>query len=397
VHGVAGAGSADSPVHGAAGAGSSEPPAEPGGDAADRSPLTPPGGGPARRAFQLALLLLPIGVLGNIAYTLLATDRALLASIGQLPRGYLAAALALTLTPWITGSLRLMVWSRFFGYRLSFRELLRMTLVVDLGAAVSPTAIGGEAFRWGMLVRRGVKPGEAATLALLPKVEDAVFFFVFALPFAIAWSRPWELPAIATSARLLSGNALVVFAVAIVIALISWLLLRSTLLGHGGERLQRGGVKWWGTARRHLRRTWAEARRGIDLILHGGKSRFALTLVLTAIHWIGRYSVVMALALFLGVPFDPVLFWLLQWIVFTIMTFMPTPGAAGGAEVAFTAVYATLLPSGVIGLMTAAWRLFTFYVPVALAAVAFSLLGDSSRVRPVSSAGPPAGRPESGA
>jgi glycosyltransferase 2 family protein len=345
---------------------------------AARSPLTPPGGGRARRAFHIALLLLPLGVLGNLAYTLLATDRALLAAIGQLPRGYLAAALALTLTPWLTGSLRLMVWSRFLGYRLSFRELLRMTLVVDLGAAVSPTAIGGEAFRWGMLVRRGVKPGEAATLALLPKVEDAVFFFVFALPFALVWTRPWELPAIATSARLLSTNALAVLAGAVVLALASWLLLRSTLLGHGGPRLQRAGVKGWGGARRHLRRTWQEAHGGIQLVLRGGKARFALTLALTAVHWIGRYSVIMALALFIGVPFDPVLFWLLQWIVFTIMTFTPTPGAAGGAEVAFTAVYATLLPAGVIGLMTASWRLFTFYVPVALAALVFPLLGRNS-------------------
>jgi glycosyltransferase 2 family protein len=318
-------------------------------------------------------------VLGNVAYTLLGTDRALLATVGELPRGYLLVALALTLTPWLTGSLRLLVWSRFLRYRIPFRELLRMTLVVDLGAAVSPTAIGGEAFRWGMLVRHGVKPGEAATLALLPKVEDAVFFFGFALPFAVLWTRPWEIAAMATSARLLSTNVLVVIAGGSILAVLAWLLLRSTLLGHGGERLQRGGVRAWARTRRRLRRTWQEARGVLYLIARHGKRRFALTLVLTAAHWIGRYSVIMALALFLGVPFDPVLFWLLQWIVFTVMTFMPTPGAAGGAEVAFTAVYATLLPAGVIGLVTAAWRLFTFYVPVALAAVVFPLLSRRER------------------
>jgi glycosyltransferase 2 family protein len=323
------------------------------------SPLTPPSGGAARRAFNIALLLLPLGVLANIGYTLLATDRALLGALGELPRGYLLVALGLTLTPWLTGSLRLMVWSRFLGYRIPFRELLRMTLVVDLGAAVSPTAIGGEAFRWGMLMRRGVKPGEAASLALLPKVEDAVFFFLFALPLALVLARPWELPAVATSARLLSTNALTVFGIGAVLALLGLLAFQSTLLGHGGERLQRGGVRIWGRLRRHLRSGWGEARGVIWLILQRGKLRFALTLLLTAAHWIGRYSVIMALALFLGVPFDPVLFWLLQWIVFTIMTFVPTPGAAGGAEVAFTA----------------AWRIFTFYVPVALAALAFPLLG----------------------
>ena len=43
-----------------------------------------------------------------------------------------------------------------------------------------------------------------------------------------------------------------------------------------------------------------------------------------------------------------------------------------------TAVYATLLPPGVIGLATAAWRFFTFYAPVGLAALLFPLLGRRS-------------------
>jgi glycosyltransferase 2 family protein len=278
--------------------------------------------------------------------------------------------------------LRLLVWSRFLGYRIPVRELLRMTLVVDLGAAVSPTAIGGEAFKWGLLVGNGVRPGQAATLALLPKVEDAIFFFGFALPFTLVYTQAWRLPAVATSTRLLSGNALLIIGSGLVLAVAAWLALRSVLRGHGGHRAQRHGTRWWGRLRRRLRHSWQDARGVLWLIVTRGKSRFALTLVFTAAHWIGRYSVISALALFLGLPFDPVLFWLLQWIVFTIMTFVPTPGAAGGAEVAFTAVYATLLPSGVIGIVTAAWRLFTFYVPVALAALTFPLLARRATINP---------------
>jgi hypothetical protein len=139
------------------------------------------------------------------------------------------------------------------------------------------------------------------------------------------------------------------------------------------------GLRWWGRARRRLRRTLRDARTAFALIALRGKARFTLTLGLTAGHWIARYSVISALALFLGVPFDPVLFWLLQWVVFTMMSFVPTPGATGGAEVAFTAVYATLLPSGFVGLATAAWRLFTFYVPVALGAVLFAVTSRTVR------------------
>ena len=325
--------------------------------------------------------MLPLGVLGNIAYTWLATDRALLQSLHALPRTYLLAALALTLTPWITGTLRLLVWSRFLGHRVPLIELLRMTLVIDLGAAVSPTAIGGEAFRWGMLVRHGVKPGEAATLALMPKLEDAVFFLI-ALPAAIVWTAAWRLPVVASSTRLLSGNVLAVLGIGFGINAIAWLLSRAALRGHAGTRVRRFGIRFWGRSRRRIHRTMRDARAAFAVIAVRGRIQIVLTLVLTALHWAARYSVITALALFLGVPFDPVLFWLLQWVVFTMMSFVPTPGATGGAEVAFTAVYATLLPSGFIGVATAAWRLFTFYVPVGLAALLFPVLGRFSRLDP---------------
>ena len=334
---------------------------------------TPPRADRVARAFRIALILLPLGVLGNVAYTLLATDRAVLASIGELPRGYLAVALLLALTPWLTSTLRLLVWTRFLQHRIPLRELLRMTIVVDLGSAASPTAIGGEAFRWGMLVRYGVRPGAAAALALLPKLEDGIFFAI-ALPVAIVWSQAWQLPALATSGRLLTENVLTLAALAATLAIVSWVLARVVLRGGVGTTAQRHGLHWWASLRRRLRRTAREGRAVFRLIARGGKTRLALTLSLTALQWIARYSVISALALFLGVPFDPVLFWLMQWVVFTIMSFIPTPGAAGGAELGFTAVYATLLPIGTIGIATAGWRMFTFYVPVALAAIVFPLL-----------------------
>ncbi|HSJ09827.1 MAG TPA: lysylphosphatidylglycerol synthase transmembrane domain-containing protein, partial [Longimicrobiales bacterium] len=299
-----------------------------------------PWGAAGSRAFRIALLLLPLGVLGNIAYTLLGTDRAILDSVGTLPKGYLLAALGLTLVPWLTNGLRLLIWTRFLGLGVPIIDVVRMTLVIDLGSAVSPTAIGGEAFKWGLLVRHGVRPGAAAALALLPKLEDSIFFAV-ALPAAVYLTKAWRLPVIAASARVISENALLALVAVVVIVLVVRVMMRLMLLGHAGERVRAWVRRAWGRLRRRLRRFWREARAVLRVIRRNGKSRLALTVALTSVQWIARYSVISALALFLGVPFDPVLFWLLQYVVFTVMSFIPTPGAAGGAEVAFTAVYAT--------------------------------------------------------
>lgn len=126
--------------------------------------------------------------------------------------------------------------------------------------------------------------------------------------------------------------------------------------------------------RRRLRDTWRDAREVFRLVGARGKSRFALSMLLTAIHWAARYSVVSALIAYLGQPVEPVLYWLLQWVVFTLMAMVPTPGAAGGAEAAFFLIYSPFVPEEVIGVATAGWRFLTFYLLLALAAVAFFVL-----------------------
>src|SRR4051812_17267936 len=128
--------------------------------------------------------------------------------------------------------------------------------------------------------------------------------------------------------------------------------------------------------RRRTARTLGEVREVRRMGVERGEGRFVLTQLITAVQWSCRYSVVTALAYFLAPQkhVDPVLFFLLQWVVFTALNFVPTPGASGGAEAAFVLVYSALLPESVIGIATAGWRFLTFYVQLALGSVIFASL-----------------------
>ncbi|MFP4623671.1 MAG: lysylphosphatidylglycerol synthase domain-containing protein, partial [Gemmatimonadota bacterium] len=178
----------------------------------------------------------------------------------------------------------------------------------------------------------------------------------------------------ASRAALLAGAAAVVF-------LIVLLLARLILRGGMGVRPRRWTLRGFAWIRRRFRAAWVDARDVFLVILDRGKAQLALSLLLTAVQWGARYSVITALIAFLGAPVKPLLFWALQWVVFTLMTLMPTPGAAGGAEVTFAIVYGTLLPIGILGVATAGWRFLTFYLQVGLAAVLFPLLGRLARAR----------------
>ncbi len=325
------------------------------------------------RLFRATLILVPIGVLGNVVFSLLVTDRSLLGTLHEFPRGYLLLAVALGLAPWITNALRLLIWTRFLGHPLRFLDALRMTLAVDLGSAVSPTALGGGFFKWGMLVQRGVSPGAAASITTFPAIEDAIFF-ALALPAAVVYTASWDLPIFRQVADEFRQNAAFALLSAGGIALFTWLAIRWVLLGGLGIRTQRRGIHLLARMRRLLRSTWREASEVFRLIARGGKSRFALSLSLTAVQWTARYSVVSALIAFLGAPVQPVLFWTLQWLVFTLMAFIPTPGAAGGAEAIFFFIYSPFVPAPVIGLATAGWRFLTFYLQLGLASLLFFAL-----------------------
>ena len=325
------------------------------------------------RVFRLTLLLVPFGVLGNLVLSWATTDRSLLAALPQLPRGYLFLAIALGLVPWFTNALRLWIWTRFIGSGLSFREAFRIVLGGELGSSVLPTSTGGEIFRWGMMLQRGISPGAAASVVALGHVEDTIFFLI-ALPAAAVLSSAWELPVLRRLAGELEGNAVLALGVGLAALFLLRLGARMVLMGRLGERPRQRGLRFAARLRRRFRKAWGDFRDVYRLVIERGKTRFLLALGLTAVQWICRYSVVSAIAAFLGADVDPVLFFLLQWVIFTVMLFIPTPGAAGGAEAAFYLVYSALLPGRIIGLATAGWRFLTFYLQLALGAVVFTAL-----------------------
>jgi uncharacterized protein (TIRG00374 family) len=341
-----------------------------------RPPTTAPRG--LARLFRTALILIPIGVMGNILFSFATTDQSVLRAVADRPKGYLLLAALLGITPWFTNALRVLIWTRFLGYRLRYRDGFEMTLAVDLGSAVAPTAVGGGIFKWGLLVQHGVSPGAAASITTFPIVEDGIFFLL-ALPFALIFSESLDLPLLHNVGLPLRENAFIVFGVAAAIGVHTWHAIRWVLGGGLGHRTRSRGLKIFARLRRKMRTTWREAREVIQIIIRSGTLQLLLSRSNTAVQWAARYSVVTAIIAYLGAPVHPVLYWLLQWVVFTFMALTPTPGGAGGAEASFYLIYSAFVPRDVIGLATAGWRFLPFYFELGLASILFFIFNQTRR------------------
>ncbi len=336
-----------------------------------RTPGTTAGGAPPRASSPPSAALVPrrlvaiivLGLAGNLVYSLLATDREALAASLRLQPRWLILALVLAVAPLMIGAVRVWRWGRLLapGFRLG--AAWQVVLAAELGAAATPSAIGGAPLKVAALARRGLGASGGTALAALGSLEDAVFMSV-AIPTAAAATG--LLPRFAavlrqTSDAVLPGQgSLVLLATVAAGAIATWLALR-------GRRGARRRVR--------LRRWWREFGGHASLARRLGRRVFLGNCLLAGLQWSCRLSIVAALLAGLGAPMEPVRAAVLQWLCFTAMALVPTPGAVGGAEAAFVLVFGRELPAGLTPLAVGAWRLVTFY---GLNLVALLLLAGSS-------------------
>jgi uncharacterized membrane protein YbhN (UPF0104 family) len=249
---------------------------------------------------------------------------------------------------------------RFAGGRATLRDAFRISLAGDLAGALAPTLVGGSAVKLVLFTRQGLSAGAASALVAWMTVEDALFFAV-ALPVGLlAAAGPGTDPVRAALHGVEARAGLVLGGAILVAALLGLGLRRSRAL----PRPLRG----------RLAATWHDARGVLAEILARGKGRAVAALGLTALQWLCRYSVVVAVLAAFGVRVSPLPHVLLQWVVFTAGSVVPTPGGAAAVESAFAVLYHPFVPGSLLAALTAPWRIVLFYLPLALDVALLGLL-----------------------
>lgn len=319
------------------------------------------------------IIIIPIGVLINLIFSYATSHNTILPSFLNFSFGYLLLAVLLTLVPWLTNTLRLLIWTRFLGRKFSFKNILKVVLGTELGAAISPTAIGGAPVKIGMLIQQGLKSGNAVSITTLGSIEDHLFS-IFAVPIALTISQSWKLPVFQNIFYKFYNPIVWVVGLCFMTVVLTGYLIVRRISKPQISSFPITKKSWLKKAKEKLKDFWKDFKTIYEMIYLRGKFRFLISMILTTIQWICRYSVISALLVSLGITVDPVRIFVLQWLVFTLMAFVPTPGATAGAETAFYLIYKSICPEEIIGLVTTGWRFLTFYFLLILGIVFFILL-----------------------
>jgi glycosyltransferase 2 family protein len=290
-----------------------------------------------------------LGVAGNLAYSFFTTDWTRFQVAVRLSPAWLVSAMLLSLLPWGWHVLRLHIWTRFFGQKISLKNLLRIVVATDVGGAVTPTAVGGAPLKLLMLVNHGLRPGQATLLTLLGNLEDVLFYAIL-IPVSLFLTKNWEHPLWGKMSSFIGKFGWKALAAILLLLLIGLIFRR---LFKKNKKTPAWQVK--------LRRLAIEFREAWQLIRSSGRKPFLLSMLALTAQWLTRFSVLIAVLFALEIEADYFRMFWLQWMVFAAILLVPTPGGAGGAEAAFLLVFGTMLQDGTAAVVMAVWRLLTYY------------------------------------
>lgn len=342
----------------------------PPGAEAEAEPERPRSARWVRLATRWGVAIILAGVVVNLGLAYLSIRAGATRTVQAISPGWLGLAVVLGLLPTVTHGIRIRNWTGFLGTPTRTRGAMRAAWGTELGSSIAPKAIGGAPVKLGLLMDSGTSAGTAASIVMLNNLEDVLTFTVV-MPLIALATRRWDVPEVQDALarigeRAASAGPWVAAGIAVVAL---WIWLRRRRSRRAPEPAKPGPL------RQAFRRVRGDFFEAYALVGRRGKTRFLAGLAVTTVQWIARCSVGTAILYGLGREVDPILFFLLQWVVWMTMVFVPTPGAALGAEASFAAVMSSFIGGGLLGLVAAAWRFLSFYLVLLVGLALVPLLG----------------------
>jgi uncharacterized protein (TIRG00374 family) len=305
-------------------------------------------------------------VAANFIYAFLAGKGNFWIHLSELNFIYIVLALILTFIPWLTHAARVYFWGKSMRIDFRFSQAFRTVLANDVGGAVVPVAAGGGYAKLGFLMAYRFSASEATLITMIGTIEDALFFAI-SLPLAIAFSQSWDNVYLVRLLKQLNSTwpiFLLIIGISVALYYVAKALKNLYLTKYSFDGNKKS-VKLL-TAISNYKQ---DLKSAFGLMIKSRKRLFFVNVMLAGAGWISRYSIVALLIAAFGFHINPLLAFVLQWLVFSASSLIPTPGGVVAAEFSFAVIFNSFVPSSAMPILVGIWRFITFYLIVITGAI----------------------------
>lgn len=315
--------------------------------------------------------IIGIAIVVAIVY-ILAVDHPenILSTIRSIRLRWLGAAVAMMLLYWLLETMVLHAATKKLHKPQRFLDTFRTTMVGQFYNCVTPFSSGGQPMQAYSMVKSGVPLGIAGSSLLVRFMVYQIALTLYSLVMLIIF---WNFFA----SKVTGLAVLSIFGFAIN-SLVMGFLLCIIFARKLAKRLAVGGIRLLG--KMHLVKqmeervveTEAELDRfyeGVRLVRKNGTvilRMFLLSILQLTVFFLIPYFLCLAFGQGQVSPFQVVA---AQAFVTMISSFVPLPGATGGAEISFVTFFAIFMQGSDLNISMLLWRMLTFYAPLLVGGV----------------------------
>ena len=317
------------------------------------------------RTINSLVVVISIGIVAHLIFLLLTNDENVLAYLSNIKIPYVLLILACLMANWIGHATRLVIWTRYLKQQFKFRDALRIAIYTELGAAITPTLIGGGPIKFALMIRNKLSTGKAGFLTLLNGLEDFIMYStVLLIGFFHARSSIFKIVgSVVNSFKNNVGKGALIVAGLFVL----WFLFRKINYLSEFRFIPEKYRKAFSRLINEMKGGWHEMLHSFNQVRKDGLRYLLVSVFILFLQWTCKFTVLILLLTALGIEFKPFQVYIQQWIVYLTMIFIPTPGASGGAEATFYLIFEKQLPKHLLPLITSTWRFFMYYLMLFIA------------------------------
>ncbi|MBK8701973.1 MAG: flippase-like domain-containing protein [Saprospiraceae bacterium] len=315
-------------------------------------------------------ILIGVGLLVHVIFLLYTIDPKTFTLLYKIKWPYLVLITFLAICPWLGHAYRIVMWSKFLEYPIGFRTAFGIVMANDLGAAITPTAVGGGPIKLGMLVNKGMPAPKATFMVLLSATEDIIFYGC-----GIALTFVYMQDLIGRVFHYLYTHS--IWMITFIALIVLPIVFRKKLwqfMGWIKNKMSEGWQAKLDRSKQSLKHYFSDIGQTYMDVIKTGKWRLLLSVLILFFQWFTKFTILAIILISLGIEFTWFDMYIKQWIIWMGMLVIPTPGASGGAEAAFLLLFKDSMSGDLPNLIVSTWRFFTYYFVLIISVVLFNLM-----------------------
>lgn len=278
---------------------------------------------------------------------------------------WLAAGFGCMLLYWICETVIMRSAFECFPHKMSFKQAFKTCMIGQMFNCLTPSATGGQPMQVYYMARNGISAGYATSSLMVRFIVYQIGLALYCLGMLIFRYRSF-------ASEISNFRFLVIFGFAVT-ALVAIILMIIGLNKEFGKKIMHGivifltKIKIMKKPEKYLDIIDVEAERfnkGFKTI-SSHKGRLLYMAFVTILQLSVYFFVPVTIAYAFGVePVKILTMMAASAFVLLASSFVPLPGAAGGAELSFFVIFGMFFSSGQLSSAVLLWRIFVFYLPI---------------------------------